>query len=131
MSNSKTIPVRMPAELYDAVIASKPAEVRVSTYLLMLVRRGLNAGVENFSTNVETSPQHVDNSRESVDNTLISSLQSQIADLEERLGGTTKALLSIDATVQKAVDNYAQTIDKRIQEGIQHQMGEVLGESRA
>ena len=120
MSNSKTIPVRMPAELYDAVIASKPAEVRVSTYLLMLVRKGLTAGVEILSTNVETSRATVDSSRESVDNTLISSLQSQIADLEERLGD-----------VQKVVDNNAKDVDKRIEKSIQQQMGTLVGESNA
>lgn len=149
MSNSKTIPVRMPDELYQEVIASKPAEVRVSTYLLMLVRKGLNAGVESFSTKIENSRDSVNNSREIVDDVLISSLQSRIAGLEQQLGGVqsivddahsirseaTKALLSIDATVdaavKKAVDNYELIVYRRIQEGIQQQMEEVLGESPA
>lgn len=120
MSDSKTIPVRMPLELYEAVIASKPAEVRVSTYLLMLVRRGLNVGVENLSTNVEVTRVPVDINREIVDNTLISSLQSQIAGLEEGL-----------RDVQKVVDNNAKDVDKRIEKSIQQQMGVLVGESKA
>lgn len=149
MSNSKTIPVRMPDELYQEVIASKPAEVRVSTYLLMLVRKGLNSGVESFSTKLENSRDSVNNSREIVDDVLISSLQFRIAGLEQQLGGVqsivddahsirseaTKALLSIDATVdaavKKAVDNCELIVHIRIQEGIQQQMEEVLGESPA
>ena len=149
MSSSKNIPVRMPLELYEAVIASKPAEVRVSTYLLLLVRRGLNAGVDGLSTNVETSQDSVDTRRDAVDDVLINSLQSRIAGLEAQLEGVQrivgdaesirseakKALLNIDATVdaavQKAVDNCTAFVDRRIQEGISQQMVEVLGECRA
>jgi len=54
MSDSRTIPVRMPEDLYQEVLNSKPAELKVSTYLLLLLRKGLTSGVESLFTNVES-----------------------------------------------------------------------------
>jgi len=54
MSDSRAIPVRMPEDLYQEVLNSKPAELKVSTYLLLLLRKGLTSGVESLSTNVES-----------------------------------------------------------------------------
>lgn len=149
MSDSKVIPVRMPEALYEAVVASKPAELKVSTYLLMLIRKGLNVDVEGLSTKTESNRAIVDSSREVVEDVLISSLQSRIAGLEEQLGAVqrivegsqairseaSEALASIDSTVeaavQKAVNNCSQLVDTRVREIIESEMGEVLGKSRA
>jgi len=53
MSDSRTIPVRMPEDLYQEVLNSKPAELKVSTYLLLLLRKGLTTFVDNLSTFVD------------------------------------------------------------------------------
>ena len=67
---------------------SKPAEVRMSTYLLLLVRRGLNAGVEGLSTSVKTGRDFVDNG---VDN----SLQTRITGLEAQIEGINQQMREV------------------------------------
>ena len=136
----------MPEDLYQEIINNKPAELKVSTYLLLLLRKGLNAGVEVLSPVVDTSVQNVDNTQRGA---LIASLQSRIAGLEEQLEAvqnivnqaqslreeSTLALSGIDATVesavQRAVANCLQIVDNRVQEAIQKEMTEILGETVA
>lgn len=143
MANSRTIPVRMPEDLYQEIIASKPAELKASTYLLMLIRKGLLADSPHSPTRSDPRIQNVDTPQESA---LIASLQSRLAGLEEQLEAVEQivreaqtirseaiaALSNIDATVeasvQKAVDTCTQFVDRRIQETIEQQMGTVLGE---
>ena len=146
MTSSRNIPVRMPEDLYQEIINNKPAELKVSTYLLLLLRKGLNAGVEVLSPNVDTSVKNVDNTQRGA---LIASLQSRIAGLEEQLEAVQNivnqaqslreeaslALSGIDATVesavQRAVDSCIQFVDIRIQEAINKEMTEILGETVA
>lgn len=146
MANSRTIPVRMPEDLYQEIIASKPAELKASTYLLMLIRKGLLADSSHSPTNFDPRVQNVDRTE---DSTLITSLQSRIASLEEQLEAVqnivdeaqairTSALVAfsnidatVEAAVQKAVDTCTQFVDRRIQETIEQQMGTVLGETVA
>lgn len=146
MANSRTIPVRMPEDLYQEIIASKPAELKASTYLLMLIRKGLLADSPHSPTSFDPRIQNVDTPQESA---LIASLQSRLAGLEEQLEAVEQivreappirseaiaALSNIDATVeaavQKAVDTCTQFVDRRIQETIEQQMGTVLGETVA
>ena len=146
MTSSRNIPVRMPEELYQEIINNKPAELKVSTYLLLLLRKGLNAGGDVISPSVDTGVQNVDNTQKS---TLIASLQSRIAGLEQQLEAvqaivdnaqsisseSNKALSTIDTTVelavQKAVDNCLQFVDTRIQEVVNKEMTEILGETVA
>ena len=146
MTSSRNIPVRMPEDLYQEIINNKPAELKVSTYLLLLLRKGLNAGVEVLSPGVDTSVQNVDNTQRGA---LIASLQSRIAGLEQQLEAvqnivnqaqslreeSTLALSGIDATVesavQRAVDSCIQFVDIRIQEAINKEMTEILGETVA
>lgn len=146
MANSRTIPVRMPEDLYQEIIASKPAELKASTYLLMLIRKGLLADSSHPPTRSDPRVQNVDRTS---DSTLIASLQSRIASLEEQLEAVqnivdeaqairTSALAAlsnvdttVEAAVQKAVDTCNQFVDRRIQETIEQQMGTVLGETVA
>ena len=146
MTSSRNIPVRMPEDLYQEIINNKPAELKVSTYLLLLLRKGLNAGGDVISPSFDTGVQNVDNTQKS---TLIASLQSRIAGLEQQLEAVqnivnqaqslreeaSTALKSIDATVesavQRAVDSCTQFVDNRIQEAIQKEMTEILGETVA
>ena len=146
MTSSRTIPVRMPEDLYQEIIANKPAELKVSTYLLLILRKGLNASGDVISPPVDISTQNVDNAQRG---TLIASLQSRIAGLEQQLEAvqniinqaqsireeSTLALSGIDATVesavQRAVDNCLQFVDTRVQEAIQKEMTEILGETIA
>jgi hypothetical protein len=146
MANSRTIPVRMPEDLYQEIIASKPAELKASTYLLMLIRKGLLADSSHPPTRSDPRVQNVDRTS---DSTLITSLQSRIASLEEQLEAVqnivdeaqairTSALAAlsnvdttVEAAVQKAVDTCNQFVDRRIQETIEQQMSTVLGETFA
>lgn len=146
MANSRTIPVRMPEDLYQEIIASKPAELKASTYLLMLIRKGLLADSSHPPTRSDPRVQNVDRTE---DSTLITSLQSRIASLEEQLEAVqnivdeaqairTSALAAlsnvdttVEAAVQKAVDTCNQFVDRRIQETIEQQMSTVLGETFA
>ena len=146
MTSSRNIPVRMPEELYQEIINNKPAELKVSTYLLLLLRKGLNAGGDVISPSVDTGVQNVDNTQRGA---LIASLQSRIAGLEEQLEAVQNivnqaqslreeaslALSGIDATVesavQRAVDSCTQFVDTRIQEAINKEMTEILGETVA
>lgn len=146
MANSRTIPVRMPEDLYQEIIASKPAELKASTYLLMLIRKGLLADSSHSPTRSDPRVQNVDRTE---DSTLITSLQSRITSLEEQLEAVqnivdeaqairTSALVAfsnidatVEAAVQKAVDTCTQFVDRRIQETIEQQMSTVLGETVA
>ena len=146
MTSSRNIPVRMPEDLYREIIASKPAELKVSTYLLLLLRKGLNAGGEVLSPVVDSSVQNVDSASSA---TLIALLQERIAGLEQQLEAvqdvidnaqsireeSNRALSTIDTVVelaaQKAVDNCMQFVDTRIQQAISKEMTEILGETHA
>ena len=120
MANSRTIPVRMPEDLYEEIIASKPSDLKVSTYLLLLLRKGLSAGGAIVST-ADSSIQNVD---AIVDSALIASLQSRIAGLEEQLPALSNLEATVEASVQKAFDTWTVFADRRVQEAIQQQMGE-------
>lgn len=146
MTSSRNIPVRMPEDLYQEIIKNKPAELKVSTYLLLLLRKGLNAGGEVIPSPVDISIKSVDNAPSG---TLIALLQERIAGLEQQLEAvqdvvdnaqsireeSNKALSTIDTTVelavQKAVDNCLQFVDTRIQEVVNKEMSEILGETVA
>ena len=77
MSNSHSIPVRMPEDLYQEIIDSKPPELKISTYLLLLIRKGLSALNETPNATVES----VYNSIQNVDteNVLLASIQARLA----------------------------------------------------
>lgn len=134
MSNSHSIPVRMPEDLYQEIIDSKPPELKISTYLLLLIRKGLSALNETPNATVES----VYNSIQNVDteNVLLASIQARLAQLEEQFEGVqhivdhaqsissqaSSALSTINTTVeaavQKAVDTCVQFVDKRRQEAM-------------
>lgn len=146
MTSSRNIPVRMPEDLYQEIIKNKPAELKVSTYLLLLLRKGLNAGGEVIPSPVDISIKSVDTAPSG---TLIALLQERIAGLEEQLEAmqdivdnaqsireeANKAISTIDTTVelavQRAVDSCTQFVDTRIQEAINKEMSEILGETVA
>ena len=132
MTSSRNIPVRMPEDLYQEIIKNKPVELKVSTYLLLLLRKGLNAGGEVLSPAVDSSVQNVDNTGSSA---LIASLQSRIAGLEEQLEAmqniVNEARSIREEAVQQAIDDCLQTVDTRIQTRIQEvvnkEMSELMG----
>lgn len=136
--NSRVIPVRMPEDLYDDVVTSKPPELKLGTWLLMILRKGLDAGIDtsclNVVNTVDTAPNQV----------LVSSLQSRLTALEERLDATqrivdsaddlrlqaSEALSNIDTIVeqatQKAVDSVTTFVDRRVHEAIEQEVTELL-----
>lgn len=70
MANSRNIPVRMPEDLYQALLTDKPTEIKVSSWLLILLRKGLNinVAVDKSSTLVDNHDKNdlVDKVREEV-----------------------------------------------------------------
>lgn len=91
MSDSRTIPVRMPEDLYQEVINSKPAELKVSTYLLLLLRKGLTTGVDSLYTNVETKYTNVESLST---NDLERLVRDVVADVRAELVDQTNELLT-------------------------------------
>ncbi len=91
MANSRNIPVRMPEDLYQDLLADKPTEMKVSSWLLIVLRKGLSVTVDKSSTFVDnlSTSDLADKIREEVDGlatSIRSELQSAIAPIKEQLG---------------------------------------------
>lgn len=91
MANSRNIPVRMPEDLYQDLLADKPTEMKVSSWLLIVLRKGLSVTVDKPSTFVDnlSTSDLADKIREEVDGlatSIRSELQSAIAPIKEQLG---------------------------------------------
>ncbi len=83
---SKNIPVRIPDDLYEQIVASKPEDLPLSTWLLKIIRKGLDVGVESTYTNVD----NVDKSRlesklEEKLASLVSTINQKFVEQEQRI----------------------------------------------
>lgn len=90
MANSRNIPVRMPEDLYQAILKDKPKEMKVSSWLLIVLRKGLSTTVDVSSTIVDNYSTNnlTDKVREEVNQLateIQSELQSAIAPIKEQL----------------------------------------------
>lgn len=90
MANSRNIPVRMPEDLYQDLLADKPTEMKVSSWLLMVLRKGLNVAVDKSSTLVDNYNRNdlADKVHEEVNQLateIRSELYSAIAPIKEKL----------------------------------------------
>ena len=117
MTNSHPIPVRVPTNLYEEIIASKPKELRLSTYLLTLIRKGLDAGVDSSQQNVHPDDAVIER---------IAGLEEQLAAIQRMVDDAQSVrIASLTPVVEKILE---ENQDARVQKLIQQQMEPVLGE---
>jgi regulator of replication initiation timing len=81
----------MPEDLYQAMLADKPVEIKISSWLLILLRKGLNVAVDKSSTLVDNCDRNdlADKVRKEVNQLateIRSELHSTIAPIKEQLG---------------------------------------------